>query len=234
MSLKKVRWGLAIAGLLAAEVPLIIAAFAWVAIYSYLVNPGHTAAFYENYAQQTTPYLALLLGIPAFFLACRWFGLRVPAAAQATALAFAFGVTLLSGLFFTLLPIARSVRKDAGSSLVSRSGGSDRSNQRLSSGLVVVQISIAVMLLIESGLMLRSFEKLQSVEPGFRGTGVLSFQVSMSRAQFRSTLQSAALFSELTDRIRSVPGVENAGATLQLPIAGLDVDLTQPVFLSSP
>jgi predicted permease len=142
-------------------------------------------------------------------------------------LAFTFAVTLLSGLFFTLLPLVRAVRRDAAASLVNRSGGPDRRSQRLSSALVVMQIAMAVMLLIESGLMLRSFEKLQSVQPGFRGAGVISFQVSMSRAQFRSTEQSAALFAELTDRIRAVPGVENAGATLQLPIAGLDVDLTK-------
>jgi hypothetical protein len=70
MKLNQVRWGLAIAGLLASEASLIAAAFAWVAIYSYFLNPGHTAGFYEQYAQATTPYLALLLGIPAFFIAC--------------------------------------------------------------------------------------------------------------------------------------------------------------------
>jgi hypothetical protein len=94
MKLNNVRWGLAITGLLAAEASLIAAAFAWVAIYSYLVNPGQTAAFYEQYAESTTPYLALLLGIPAFFITCRWIRSRAPIAARPTALAV-FGLFCL-------------------------------------------------------------------------------------------------------------------------------------------
>jgi hypothetical protein len=87
MKLNTVHWGLAGAGLLAAEATLIAAAFAWVAIYSYAVNPGHPASFYEEYAQYASPYVALVLGVPAFFVTCRWIGLRAPAAAFANALA---------------------------------------------------------------------------------------------------------------------------------------------------
>jgi predicted permease len=140
---------------------------------------------------------------------------------------FAIGVTLLSGLLFSLLPILRSIHKDAGRSLANRSGGADLRTLRFSNVLVVMQVSIAVLLLIESGLVLRSFVKLQAVEPGFREDRIIAFQVSMSRAQFKGTEQSAALFAALNESIRAVPGVESVGATLQLPISGLDVDLTQ-------
>ena len=94
MHVHQVRWRLAMAGLLIAEASLIAAAFAWVAIYSYVLNPGHTAAFYEQYAQVTTPYVALLLGIPVFFLTTRWIGFRAPSAARATAFAL-FGLFCL-------------------------------------------------------------------------------------------------------------------------------------------
>jgi hypothetical protein len=88
------RWGLAVLSFLAAEASLIAAAVAWVTIYSYLVNPGHPAEFYQQYAQTSSPYIALLAGIPAFLLACRWAGGRVPSAAQSTALAV-FGLFCL-------------------------------------------------------------------------------------------------------------------------------------------
>lgn len=87
LNLKDVRWGLAVVGLLAAEASLIAASFAWVAVYSHLVNPGHPLSFYQQYAQATGPYIALLLGIPALFVVCRWIGLRAPSSARATALA---------------------------------------------------------------------------------------------------------------------------------------------------
>ena len=82
----KPRVGLAVLAFLAAEASLIAAAVAWVAIYSYFVNPGHPAEFYQQYAQKSSPYIALLAGIPAFLLACRWAGGRAPAAARSTAL----------------------------------------------------------------------------------------------------------------------------------------------------
>jgi predicted permease len=150
-------------------------------------------------------------------------------------LAFSAGVTLLSGLFFSLLPIVRALRKDWSQALLqSRSGGTDVKSHRLSNALVVVQMSLAVVLLIEAGLMLRTFQKLQSVDPGFRPEQVIAFQVSMSRAQFRNVEQSAGLFAALSDRLKAVPGVDSVGATLQLPIAGLDVDLTQIALIGNP
>ena len=76
MDLGNVRRRLAIAAA-RGEAWLITASFVWVAIYSYLINPRHTAGFYALYAQTTLRYLALLLGIPAFFVACRWIGFRV-------------------------------------------------------------------------------------------------------------------------------------------------------------
>ena len=77
MDLGNVRRRLAIDAPLAAESSLITASFVWVAIYSYLTDPRHTDGFCEYYARTTLPYLVLLLGIPAFFVACRWIGFRV-------------------------------------------------------------------------------------------------------------------------------------------------------------
>lgn len=93
---------MAIVGFLAAEVAMIAAAFGWVAIYSYLINPGHSNDFYEDYAQRNIPYLALWVSLPVFFFLCRWIGLRAPSSAYATALAV-FGLFCLTEVATLLL-----------------------------------------------------------------------------------------------------------------------------------
>ena len=76
MSLRDVRWGAALGGMLLAEVAQIAAAFAWVALYSYLIHPGETAAYYQRYAQEAGPWVSLVAGTPIFYLVCRWIGSR--------------------------------------------------------------------------------------------------------------------------------------------------------------
>jgi hypothetical protein len=78
MRWKDIRWGAALGGMLVAEVAQIAAAFVWVVLYSYLVHPGETPAFYQSYAQVSGPWVSLLAGTPIFYLTCRWIGSRVP------------------------------------------------------------------------------------------------------------------------------------------------------------
>ena len=60
------------AAFVAAEVTMIAAAFGWVAIYSYLLNPGRDLAHYQAYAMMASPYVSLIAGPPIFYSACRW------------------------------------------------------------------------------------------------------------------------------------------------------------------
>ena len=99
---KRVRWGAAIGGALAAEVILIVAAFAWVALYSYAIHPGETAAFYQRYAERASPWVSLTAGVPVFYLICRWIGSRHPAQAWPTAMGV-FGVYLALDLTLVLV-----------------------------------------------------------------------------------------------------------------------------------
>ena len=71
MKISGIRWSAAVAGALIAEVAMIAAAFAWVAIYSYLLHPGESPAFYQRYAELASPWVALLAGVPIFYLVCR-------------------------------------------------------------------------------------------------------------------------------------------------------------------
>jgi hypothetical protein len=91
MRMKDIRWGAAIGGMLLAEIAQIAAAFAWVAIYSYLIHPGETQAFYQSYAQASGPWVSIVAGTPIFYLVCRWVCSRDPARAWATAMAL-FGI----------------------------------------------------------------------------------------------------------------------------------------------
>ena len=102
MKLKEIRWGVALAGALAAVVVLIAAAFAWVAIYSYLLHPGESPAFYQQYAMSASPWVSLVMGFPVFYLVCRWIGSRSPSRAWPTAMGL-FGIYLLIDLPLTLL-----------------------------------------------------------------------------------------------------------------------------------
>lgn len=94
MRIRDVRWGAAFGGMLLAEVAQIAAAFAWVAVYSYLVHPGETSAFYQRYAEVSGPWVSVLAGTPIFYLICRWIVAKNPARAWPTAMAL-FGFFLL-------------------------------------------------------------------------------------------------------------------------------------------
>jgi hypothetical protein len=69
-----VRWGWVAVTAFVLEVAIVLSAFAWVAIYSYLIHPGEQAAYYENYARSASPIVSIVLGIPYWFFACRWVG----------------------------------------------------------------------------------------------------------------------------------------------------------------
>jgi hypothetical protein len=95
MRMRDIRWGAALGGMLLAEVAQIAATFAWVALYSYLIHPGETGAFYQHYAEVSGPWVSVLAGTPIFYLICRWIGSRNHARAWPTAMA-------LFGFFFLL------------------------------------------------------------------------------------------------------------------------------------
>ena len=109
MRMRDIRWGAALGGMLLAEIGQIVATFAWVALYSYLVHPGETQAFYERYAQVAGPWVSLLAGTPIFYLVCRWIGSRVPSRAWPTAMAL-FSLFVLVDFALILAAGTRSPR----------------------------------------------------------------------------------------------------------------------------
>ena len=81
-----IRWGWVALTVVGLEIALVVSAFAWVAIYSYLISPGHDSPYYQQHAEFASPIVSVVVGIPYFFFACRWVGGKAGTRAVATSL----------------------------------------------------------------------------------------------------------------------------------------------------
>jgi hypothetical protein len=94
----KINWGRAGGGALIAEIAQIAAAFGWVVIYSYVINPGQPMAMYEAHAQASGPWVSILAGAPIFYAASRWIARSQPTALALFAIFLAVDGALLVGM----------------------------------------------------------------------------------------------------------------------------------------
>jgi putative ABC transport system permease protein len=135
-------------------------------------------------------------------------------------LAFTLGISVLSGLVFGFAP-ALSSGERVFDALKQGSGQatSSRGRQRLRAGLVVVQIAVSFMLLIGAGLMIRSFEKLLSVDPGFSPERVLTLNLSPNFSRYTQPAQFVALGDNILRSVRAVGGVEFAALASSFPFS---------------
>jgi putative ABC transport system permease protein len=136
-------------------------------------------------------------------------------------LLFTFGVSLLTGILFGLVPAISSSRKSLAAVLnesSSRAGVGFRSG-KVRSLLVVSEIALALVLVIGAALLIRTFMKLQSVDPGFDTHTVLTMAMSISGDRFLKTSGVAQVIRDGTERINAVPGV-TASAAACLPLQG--------------
>lgn len=132
-------------------------------------------------------------------------------------LLFTFVCASATGLLFGLAPALHTLGWGAASQL--RDGGRTTvgsRGRRLRSSLVVVEIALALVLLIGSGLFLRSFGELLAADPGFDPQGVLTVELSLSEQARPEAEQQAAFFAQALERIRALPGVVAASHTLPL------------------
>ncbi|HEY6413259.1 MAG TPA: ABC transporter permease [Edaphobacter sp.] len=137
-------------------------------------------------------------------------------------LLFTLGVSLLTGILFGLVPAISASRPNLVASLNesgSRSGIGFRGG-RLRSILVVSEMALALVLVIGAALLIRTFLKLQAVDPGFDTHNVLTMAMSISGDRFHKTAGVAQAIRDGTDRIKAVPGVVDAAATCCLPLQG--------------
>ncbi|HEX3868556.1 MAG TPA: ABC transporter permease, partial [Gemmatimonadaceae bacterium] len=131
---------------------------------------------------------------------------------------FCTGVSIAFGVVFGLLPVG-SAHVDIGALRDGARGATTSRRRELARRtLVLAQFTLAVVLLSGAALMLRSFERLRNVRPGFDPVGVLTMRVILPPSRYLSYRQTEPFWHELTRRVEALPGVARAGATDVLPL----------------
>lgn len=143
-------------------------------------------------------------------------------------LLFTFGVTLLTGVICGLIPALTSTRIDV-SEAVKESGRASSggvASRRLRNTLVVAEVALALPLLIGAGLLLKSLVQLQSVDPGFETSNILTMQMSLSSKRYMdkdfSPERINAFLQQVTERIKPLPGVREVSFAQCVPLTSVD------------
>jgi predicted permease len=134
-------------------------------------------------------------------------------------LSFTLAVSLITSLIFGAAPALQAARIDLNEALKEGGrGGVSGSRHRLRHLLVVAEVALALILLVGAGLMMRSFLRLQQVNLGFNPENVVTLRVTVPGIGYRGS--SAPFFHQLVERVNALPGVDVAGAIVDLPLAG--------------
>jgi predicted permease len=135
---------------------------------------------------------------------------------------FTLLLSLATAFLFGLAPVLGLFRADAHAALKEggRGGTESAGSQRLRGALVVVEIAMALSLLAGSGLLIRSLQRLQEVDGGFRPDGVLTLRMALPEERYATPAQTRAFYRSLLERVGKLPGVVAAGAINGLPLTG--------------
>lgn len=146
-------------------------------------------------------------------------------------LVFTLAISLLTGLLFGLVPVLRFGAPTATALKEgARSASVARGPLRTRNALVVTEVALAVVLLIVSGLMIRTFVAMRQVHPGFtRPQDVQTFQVAVPRDAVRDDQQFARVHEQIAERLAQVPGVISVGLSSSITMDG--EDNTNPLFV---
>jgi predicted permease len=142
-------------------------------------------------------------------------------------LLFALTASLITGLLFGVFPAWRSSRLDPAIALrdTTRSTTASRSQNRLHSALIVGETALSLILLVAAGLLIRSFDKLLSVDPGFNTQHLLTFRVGMPPKRFKDE-RLLQLSQQLEARFAALPGVQQSTFAFPMPLTSGDMNIT--------
>ena len=135
---------------------------------------------------------------------------------------FTFGVTLLAGLLFGLVPALQSSRFNLNETLKEsgRSGAPGATRNRVGGLLIVSEVALSFVLLAGAGLMIKSFMQLRKIDPGFNANNVLALRLALPPAKYKTGEPLVQLYRQLIDQVKTVPGVQDAAAVLSVPLNG--------------
>ncbi|HZS05559.1 MAG TPA: ABC transporter permease [Blastocatellia bacterium] len=139
-----------------------------------------------------------------------------------TALTFTFGIAVLTGIVFGLAPAWRFSRPDVHEALKEggKGAGEGGGRNRLRGALVVAQIALALVLLVGSGLLIKSFRALLDVNPGFDATNLLTLEYRVPKNKYPEGAQQWNFHRQVVERVGALPGVRSASVMLALPYSG--------------
>ena len=170
-----------------------------------------------------------VLGLGLAYGAIRWLVALAPASLprlneisiDAAVLLFTLAASLLAGLLFGAIPVLKYAGPRLASTL--RSGGRSLSyskeRHRARSTLVVVQVGLAMLLLVGSGLMIRTFRTLRSVQPGFSDPEqLLTMHIYIPSEQVKDPAQAVRMEQAILDKMAAVPGVQSVGLSSFVPM----------------
>ena len=135
---------------------------------------------------------------------------------------FALCLSILTGVVFGLAPALRATHFDIRGSLNEEGRGTSASarHRRMRAALVVAEVALALVLLVTAGLLLRSFSTLTRVSPGFDPARLLVINLPLSPLVYGTAGSRTSLVDRILDRVGALPGVDEAGVTTMVPMAG--------------
>ena len=133
---------------------------------------------------------------------------------------YVFAITTASGLLFGIAPSLWAGRRDPSDALREggRTGSDGRRMRRWGDGLVIAEVAIAVLLAVGAGLLARSFQELQSIDPGLDPDGVMTMELALPGTRYDSASKIERFYDELTDRTRQLPTVTSVALVSRLPL----------------
>jgi putative ABC transport system permease protein len=137
-------------------------------------------------------------------------------------LIFTLGISLVTGILFGLVPALQSVKINLNEVLKEggKGAGGSMMRHRTRSLLLVSEVALSVMLLISAGLLIKSFIRLQQVNPGFDTERLVSLNISLPLIKYRTATQQMAYFQQTLQRLQTTPGVDSVAAGTSLPLTG--------------
>ncbi len=151
------------------------------------------------------------------------FAKQIPRAGEVsidrTVLVFTLAVSAAAGLLCSLAPALRASATRLTEPLrAAGNGTADPASGRLRKVLVAAEVALAVVLLVGTSLLARSFANLLAIDPGFSGEGVLTIELNLPEEKYKQPAQQAAFYRELVPRVAALPGVAAAGTVHPMPL----------------
>ena len=143
-----------------------------------------------------------------------------------TVLLVTLGVSVLTGILFGLVPALASGKPELTEALKEGGRGSTSGvrRNRIRNLLVIAEVALALVLLVSAGLLIKSFVRLQNVNPGFNPRGIVTMELSLPLGKYPRGKPVIDFYAEVLRRVKTLPGVQQAALTSILPLSGTNSD----------